>query len=163
MMSGTILAIDLGKYKSVPCVYRTGTGPAFRTLVSTPEALVRLGQQHRPDVVVIEACLLAGWVHDLFAAVSNRGCPNEWAARRTGASGKAQREARGASRNPNSRVQPESVPRWPIEAKSIRAAEFAPSWSARGLIAAPWTPASHLLCSRGKTGRSRRIFSKKCC
>jgi transposase len=27
---------------------------------------LRLGQQHRPDVVVIEACLLAGWVHDLL-------------------------------------------------------------------------------------------------
>src|SRR5262249_54582102 len=66
MMSGTILAIDLGKYKSVACAYRAGTEPAFRTLASTPETLLRLCQQHRGAVVVIEACLLAGWVHDLF-------------------------------------------------------------------------------------------------
>jgi transposase len=67
-MSGTILAIDLGKYKSVACVYRTGTEPAFHTLASNPEALLRLGRRHRPDVVVVEACLLAGWVHDLFVS-----------------------------------------------------------------------------------------------
>jgi transposase len=65
-MSGTILAIDLGKYKSVACVYRSDSEPSFRSLLSTPETLLRLCQQHRPDVVVIEACLLAGWVHDLF-------------------------------------------------------------------------------------------------
>jgi len=65
MTSGTILAIDLGKYKSVACVYRAGREPSFQTLASNPEALLRLCQRHRPDVVVIEACLLAGWVHDL--------------------------------------------------------------------------------------------------
>jgi transposase len=65
MTSGTILAIDLGKYKSVACVYRPGCEPSFHTLASNPEAFLRLCQRHRPDVVVIEACLLAGWVHDL--------------------------------------------------------------------------------------------------
>jgi transposase len=65
MMSGTILAIDLGKYKSVACAFRSGSEPSFQTVASNPEALLRLCQQHRPDVVVIEACLLAGWVHDL--------------------------------------------------------------------------------------------------
>jgi transposase len=66
-MSATIVAIDLGKYKSVACVYRAGGEPAFATLASNPEALLRLGARHKPDVVVVEACLLAGWVHDLFA------------------------------------------------------------------------------------------------
>src|SRR5262245_58384294 len=66
-MSTTILAIDLGKYKSVACVYRSGSEPAFTTLASNPEALLRLGRAHQPAVVVVEACLLAGWVHDLFA------------------------------------------------------------------------------------------------
>src|SRR6185369_14349551 len=57
----------LGKYKSVACAYRAGgCEPSFQTLASNPEALLRLCQKHRPDVVVIEACLLAGWVHDLF-------------------------------------------------------------------------------------------------
>lgn len=67
-MTGTILAIDLGKHKSVACAYTAGAEPSFRTLTSTPEALPRLCQQHRPAVVVVEACLLAGWVHDLFAS-----------------------------------------------------------------------------------------------
>src|SRR5262245_20025034 len=64
-MSQSILAIDLGKYKSVACAYRSGAEPSFHTLASNPEAFLRLCQRHRPDVVVIEACLLAGWVHDL--------------------------------------------------------------------------------------------------
>jgi transposase len=66
-MSRTILAIDLGKYKSVACLYRAGGEPAFATVASNPEALLRLGERHQPAVVVVEACLLAGWVHDLFA------------------------------------------------------------------------------------------------
>src|SRR3954454_12989331 len=64
-MTASILAIDLGKYKSVACVYRAGAEPSFHALASNPEAFLRLCQRHRPDVVVIEACLLAGWVHDL--------------------------------------------------------------------------------------------------
>src|SRR4051794_13411459 len=64
-MTATILAIDLGKYKSVACVYRAGAEPSFHTLASNPEAFLRLCQRHRPGAVVIEACLLAGWVHDL--------------------------------------------------------------------------------------------------
>jgi transposase len=61
-----ILAIDLGKYKSVACLY-TGD-PATATFVSFPtdrDHLEKLFARHRPDAVVIEACLLAGWVHDL--------------------------------------------------------------------------------------------------
>ena len=42
MMSATILAIDLGQYKSVACVYRPGYEPAFAALASNPEALRRL-------------------------------------------------------------------------------------------------------------------------
>jgi hypothetical protein len=64
-MTQGILAIDLGKYKSVACAYRAGREPGFATLASNPEAFPRLCQRHRPGVVVIEARLLAGWVHDL--------------------------------------------------------------------------------------------------
>jgi transposase len=66
--SGTILALDLGKYKSAACLYGRATAQArFQTLDTTREELRRLFEQHRPGVVVFEACALAGWVHDLCA------------------------------------------------------------------------------------------------
>jgi transposase len=62
----TILAIDLGKYKSVACMYDCDTAEArFVTLETTREQLQKLLQRERPQVVVIEACVQAGWVHDL--------------------------------------------------------------------------------------------------
>jgi hypothetical protein len=68
MDTGLILAIDLGKFKSVACAYpRQGGTPAFHTVPSTREALLGLLGRDRPAVVVIEACALAGWVHDLCA------------------------------------------------------------------------------------------------
>jgi transposase len=61
-----ILAIDLGKYKSVACVYDRDTAEArFVTLETTREQLQKLLERERPQVVVIEACVQAGWVHDL--------------------------------------------------------------------------------------------------
>jgi transposase len=66
----TILTIDLGKYKSVACVYDPGTGEYRVTTVDTTRAeLSRLLVERRPGVVVIEACLLAGWVYDLVRSV----------------------------------------------------------------------------------------------
>jgi transposase len=66
--SGTILALDLGKYKSVACLYdRATTQVQFHTLETTRDQLRRLCEQHRPALVVFEACALAGWVHDLCA------------------------------------------------------------------------------------------------
>jgi transposase len=62
-----ILAIDLGKYKSVACLYRSADDMQFTTFPTTRAELTRRIDQHRPDVVLIEACLLAGWVHDLCA------------------------------------------------------------------------------------------------
>jgi transposase len=64
--AGTILALDLGKYKTVACAYDPATtGARFDTLTTSREALRKLFARQRPAVVVIEACLLAGWVHDL--------------------------------------------------------------------------------------------------
>ena len=61
-----ILAIDLGKYKSVACNYVTATGTArFATIVTHISELDRLLSQESPDLVVIETCSIAGWVHDL--------------------------------------------------------------------------------------------------
>jgi transposase len=68
-----ILAIDLGKYKSVACVHDPATGEyAFTTFETTRAELRRLIGQERPGVMVIEACLLAGWVHDLCGELGVR-------------------------------------------------------------------------------------------
>jgi len=61
-----ILALDLGKYKSVACDYHARTGEvAFTTLDTGRGELHKLLDRRRPDVVVFEACALSGWVHDL--------------------------------------------------------------------------------------------------
>jgi transposase len=62
----TILALDLGKYKSVACLYQRHTAEhSFLSLDTSRDHLRHLFEQHRPDLVVFEACALAGWVHDL--------------------------------------------------------------------------------------------------
>ena len=61
-----ILAIDLGKYKSVACIYQgEGDGGSFTTLTSDHDHFQKLIERTRPRAVVLEACLLAGWVFDL--------------------------------------------------------------------------------------------------
>jgi transposase len=63
-----ILAIDLGKYKSVACLYHGDPATARFESLSTDRAHLRtLFAKYHPAVVVIEACALAGWVHDLCA------------------------------------------------------------------------------------------------
>jgi transposase len=62
--AGPILAIDLGKYKCVACVYRTAAEHTFQTIDTSRTEVARLIERTRPAVVVIEACSLAGWVHD---------------------------------------------------------------------------------------------------
>ena len=70
---GTILAIDLGKYKSVCCFYAGSPDSARFDAFPTDRArLTKLLQRCQPGVVVIEACLLAGWVHDLCAELGFR-------------------------------------------------------------------------------------------
>ena len=64
-----ILAIDLGKYKSVACVYRGASELRFDSFTTSRDELTRLLARQRPVVVLIEACLLAGWVHDLCAGL----------------------------------------------------------------------------------------------
>src|SRR5260370_34276679 len=60
-----ILAIDLGKYKSVACAYdAASTKTQFDTLTTCRAVLRRLFDRCRPSTVVIESCTLAGWVHD---------------------------------------------------------------------------------------------------
>src|SRR5947209_11663484 len=69
----TILALDLGKYKRVSCLYTGSPDSARFDSFTTDRARLRqLLQRCRPSVVVIEACLLAGWVHDLCAELGLR-------------------------------------------------------------------------------------------
>jgi len=61
-----ILAIDLGKFKSVACDYDTSSGEhAFTTLPTRPAAMHDLLIEHEPDRVVIEVGSAAGWLKDL--------------------------------------------------------------------------------------------------
>jgi transposase len=62
-----ILALDLGKYKTVGCEYERETGQhRFRASFTTPPALAQLVKEVKPDRVVIEVCNIAGWVCDLL-------------------------------------------------------------------------------------------------
>jgi transposase len=71
--TSTILAIDLGKYKSVVCVHDEASGEfRFTSFETTRIELRQLIDKHRPAVVIIEACLLAGWVHDLCVELGSR-------------------------------------------------------------------------------------------
>src|SRR2546425_1368671 len=50
-----ILALDIGKYKSVGCDYEAETGRhSFATVATTPQALHDLMMESEPDRVVIE-------------------------------------------------------------------------------------------------------------
>ena len=57
MPSDTIVAIDLGRYKSVVCTYTRATrAHTFRTVDTTPEDLARVWSKHPGAVVVIANC-----------------------------------------------------------------------------------------------------------
>src|SRR6476646_10263471 len=62
----TILAMDLGKYKSVACVHDGISGTfRFTSFQTARGEMRRLLTGDRPAVVLIQACLLAGWAYDL--------------------------------------------------------------------------------------------------
>jgi len=64
--SHVILALDLGKFKSVACRYDPVTGEhAFETIATTPPAVHDLLIEASPAVLVIEACSASGWISDL--------------------------------------------------------------------------------------------------
>ncbi|HEV2292906.1 MAG TPA: hypothetical protein VGR35_03570 [Tepidisphaeraceae bacterium] len=61
-----ILAIDLGKAKSVACWYQTDdTTHEFRTVPTRPGDFHTLLSDRPVDRVVIEICDAAGWIVDL--------------------------------------------------------------------------------------------------
>ncbi len=71
----TILAIDLGKFNSVLCVYDPAThAHHFESLQTIPQTIHDVLVKHQtPDpahtLLVIETCDVAGWVHDLAVAL----------------------------------------------------------------------------------------------
>jgi transposase len=61
-----ILAIDLGKFKSVACLLNSADGEFFyRTVATTPAAIRELLLEVTPDRLVIEIGAQAGWIADL--------------------------------------------------------------------------------------------------
>ena len=65
-----ILALDLGKYKTVACEYEAESGRhRFVTVLTTPKALHDLIVDREPQRVVIEICSIAGWVSDLVRSL----------------------------------------------------------------------------------------------
>lgn len=61
-----ILALDLGKFKSVACEADLQTlRDEYETIATKPEKVRELLVRRKPDRVVIEICPIAGWVSDL--------------------------------------------------------------------------------------------------
>jgi hypothetical protein len=56
-----ILAIDVGKYKSVACLYQASSGELqFGSFDTTRDELTNRFAVQQPNMVVIEACALSG-------------------------------------------------------------------------------------------------------
>src|SRR5438046_229049 len=70
-----ILAVDLGKFNSVLCIYNPKTAEhQFITTRTTPQAIHDLLVQHATEdpsvtLAVFETCDCAGWVHDIGTAL----------------------------------------------------------------------------------------------
>jgi transposase len=61
-----ILGIDLGKFKSVSCLLNTETNATeFWTLETSRHYIQTVLKHYNPDLVVIESCGIAAWVHDV--------------------------------------------------------------------------------------------------
>jgi transposase len=72
----TIIALDLGKFKSVACVMNAATRThRFETIDTTPQRLHELFTAHATaegspsTLAVVECCDAAGWVHDLATSL----------------------------------------------------------------------------------------------
>jgi transposase len=62
----TILGIDLGKFKSVVCIFRSESGEhGFETVRTDPESFRDLFTRIAPNLVLFETCTAAGWLYDL--------------------------------------------------------------------------------------------------
>jgi len=65
-----ILALDLGKYKTVFCDYNSINGEhEFGKVKTTPKEIHNLIVEKEPQRVVLEVCNIAGWVVDIARAL----------------------------------------------------------------------------------------------
>ena len=61
-----ILALDLGKFNSVGCIFDSATRKSrFATIATEREQLARLFRKCKADLIVMEACGPSGWINDL--------------------------------------------------------------------------------------------------
>jgi hypothetical protein len=61
-----ILAIDVGKFKSVTCLLNTETNETeFWTMATERGYLLTVLGDYKPELVVVESCGLAGWLQDV--------------------------------------------------------------------------------------------------
>lgn len=61
-----ILAIDLGKYNSVACLFNTATNQSeFETIAMQRGLIEDMLQRSQPQKVAIETCTNSNWVHDI--------------------------------------------------------------------------------------------------
>jgi len=68
-----ILAIDLGKFMSVTCLLDTTTNKTeFWTMSTDRRYLKVVLKRYKPDLVVIESCTIAGWVHDVCTSQGHK-------------------------------------------------------------------------------------------
>ncbi len=73
-----IIALDLGKFKTVACIMQTADrSHIFQTIEMSPATLHDLLVRHATEpaddtLVVFETCDTAGWVHDACAALGVR-------------------------------------------------------------------------------------------
>ena len=59
-----LMAIDLGKFKSVACLYCGEDDVTYRTIETRPQAIHALLEAWSPDRLVIEVGTVSGWVHE---------------------------------------------------------------------------------------------------
>ena len=61
-----IVAMDLGKNKTVVCVYDAVSGKhRFQTIMTTPQQIHDLIIEESPGRIVFEICSVAGWIFDI--------------------------------------------------------------------------------------------------
>ena len=64
-----LMTIDLGKFKSVACLYGGEDDVTFRTIETRPQAIHDLLVVWAPERLVIEVGTVSGWVYDVATAL----------------------------------------------------------------------------------------------
>ncbi|MGA2092851.1 MAG: hypothetical protein ABSH16_05520 [Sedimentisphaerales bacterium] len=66
-----IVAMDLGKSKTVVCIYDQKSGRhKYQTIKTGPQQIHDLIMEQEPGRVVFEICSAAGWVYDIVVAAT---------------------------------------------------------------------------------------------